>query len=77
VTAQLADYRHVIGTLWSVDDLAAAEIAVGFYAHLTTQGITPPAPGHSAHALHHATRDLRGRYPNTHTHWGAHTHTGT
>ncbi len=73
----LAGYRHVIGTLWSVDDLAAAEIAADFYAHLTTQGTTPPQPDRSAHALHHASRDLRARYPSTPTYWAAHTHTGT
>jgi hypothetical protein len=72
----LAGYRNVIGTLWSVDDSASAEIAAGFYAHLTNQGTVPPRTDRSAHALHHAIRSLRANYPNTPTLWAAHTHTG-
>jgi CHAT domain/Tetratricopeptide repeat len=72
----LAGYRHVIGTLWPIDDGAAARIATDFYAHLTTDGTTPPQPARAAQALHHATTYLRTRYPTTPTLWAAHTHTG-
>jgi CHAT domain-containing protein len=70
----LAGYRHVIGTLWPIDDTAAAEIATAFYQHLTANGA--PRPEHAAHALHHATMLLRARYPNSPSLWAAHIHTG-
>ncbi|MFF3858886.1 CHAT domain-containing protein [Streptomyces sp. NPDC002209] len=74
---QIAGYQHVIGTLWSVDDRAAAELAAEFYAHLTADGTTAPRTGFSAHALHHAVRRMRARYPNSPGLWAAHTHTGS
>ncbi|MFD4748999.1 CHAT domain-containing protein [Streptomyces rubiginosohelvolus] len=73
---QLAGYRHVVGTLWSVDDRTAVELAMDFYGHLTDNGSTPPRVERSAHALHYATRRLRGRYPGVPTLWAAHTHSG-
>ncbi|MFE3152093.1 CHAT domain-containing protein [Streptomyces sp. NPDC059218] len=73
---QLAGYRHVVGTLWSVDDRTAIELAKDFYGHLTDNGTTPPRVERSAHALHYATRRLRDRYPGTPTLWAAHTHSG-
>ncbi|WP_037687306.1 CHAT domain-containing protein [Streptomyces durhamensis] len=72
----LAGYRHVIGTLWPVDERAAAEIANDFYIHLTAGGTTPPDTARSAQALHHAVRSLRTRYLRSPTYWAAHTHTG-
>ncbi|MFI9150634.1 CHAT domain-containing protein [Streptomyces sp. NPDC053367] len=72
----LAGYRHVIGTLWPVDERAAAEIANDFYLRLTTGGTTPPDTASSARALHHAVRSLRSRYMRSPTYWAAHTHTG-
>ena len=72
----LAGYRHVIGTLWSVNDHAAAELAEAFYTHLTHHGTTPPRADHAAHALHHAIRRQRTRYPLAPTLWATHTHTG-
>ncbi|MFE0674899.1 CHAT domain-containing protein [Streptomyces sp. NPDC058867] len=73
---QLAGYRHVIGTLWSVDDRTAIELATDFYGHLTDDGTSPPQVERSAVALHHATRRLRDRYQGTPTLWAAHTHWG-
>ena len=70
----LAGYSHVIGTLWPIDDTAAAEIATAFYQYLTTDGV--PRPEHAAYALHHATTLLRTRYPDTPSLWAAHIHTG-
>jgi tetratricopeptide (TPR) repeat protein len=72
----LAGYRHVIGTLWPINDQAAAQIAHDFYTHLTNHGTIPPNPDHCAHALHHATNRLRSQYPATPTLWAAHIHTG-
>ncbi|MEU9204834.1 CHAT domain-containing protein [Streptomyces sp. NPDC048332] len=73
----LAGYRHVIGTLWPVDDRAAAQLGTDFYAQLTDDGTAPPQAGRSALALHLATARLRARYPHAPSLWAAHTHTGT
>ncbi|MER7199909.1 MULTISPECIES: CHAT domain-containing protein [unclassified Streptomyces] len=73
---QLAGYRHVVGTLWSVDDRTSVDMATDFYGRLTDQGTAPPLVERSAHALHYATRRLRDRYPGTPTLWAAHTHSG-
>jgi CHAT domain-containing protein len=69
-----AGYRHVIGTLWSVDDQTAADVAESVYGELTTTGKFEP--GRSAHALHTAIRgirDLGGVPPSA---WVPFTHTG-
>lgn len=50
-------YRHVIGTMWSVYDDTAAEVAEAVYADLTSSGDF--APGRAAHALHKAIKELR------------------
>ena len=73
----LAGYQHVIGTLWSVDDVKARDIAIDVYTRLTREGTTAPDAALSACALHHAIRNLRTRYPRTPTFWAGHTHTGT
>ncbi|MFF0478417.1 CHAT domain-containing protein [Streptomyces sp. NPDC004284] len=73
----LAGYRHVIGTLWPVDDRTAAQLGTDFYTHLTDNGTAPPRPDRSALALHLATQRLRSRYPHAPSLWAAHTHTGT
>ena len=67
-------YRHVIGTLWSVYDETAADIAEAVYTDLTSSGQFEPA--RSAHALHNAIqrlRDVRHLSPST---WAPFTHTG-
>jgi len=73
---QLAGFPHVIGTLWSVDDFAAQQIAIGVYSRLTRDGTTPPETSRCAEALHQTVRDLRARYLAAPTLWAAHTHTG-
>jgi CHAT domain-containing protein len=66
---QLAGFRHVIGTLWEIDDAASLELTTAFYA--------PGHPGDApARALHSAVRRLRDRYPLTPTLWAAHIHSG-
>jgi hypothetical protein len=54
-----AGYRHVIGTLWSVYDQTASDVAEAVYGDLTLSGRFEPA--RSAQALHSAIRGLRGR----------------
>ncbi|MFC7644841.1 CHAT domain-containing protein [Streptosporangium lutulentum] len=53
---QLAGYRHVIGTLWSIDDAVAVRVTDHVYTHLTDGGRTAPRTEQAALALHQATR---------------------
>lgn len=72
-TFHLAGYTHVIGTLWSIADRYAAQIAGAVYKDITT-----PAPDASrtAAALHHAVRQVRAAHPDTPALWAAHIHVG-
>jgi len=72
----LAGYRHVIGTLWPIDDDAAVQIAPDFYQYLTADDTGSPRPDVAAFALHHATARLRRQHPDAPELWAAHTHTG-
>ncbi|MGI5170980.1 CHAT domain-containing protein [Spirillospora sp. CA-253888] len=67
----LAGFRHVVGTLWMVDDASAADIAHDFYTHLAAHG-----PDRTAHALHAATNALRQQHPDKPDLWAAHIHVG-
>ncbi|KAJ7243504.1 hypothetical protein C8J57DRAFT_1366052 [Mycena rebaudengoi] len=53
----LAGYRGVIGTMWSIDDNDAPQIAGDVYAHLLK--VSPPDPTGAAQALHLAVQILR------------------
>lgn len=72
----LAGYRHVVGTLWPVNDFVARSITESFYAHLTADGAAAPDVDRSAVALHRAVRRVRERHLTSPTLWAAHTHTG-
>lgn len=50
-------YRHVVGTLWSVDSAVAAEVTEAVYADLIDDGVFHPE--RSASALHQAVRSMR------------------
>ncbi|MEU1536212.1 CHAT domain-containing protein [Streptomyces fagopyri] len=52
----MAGFTHVVGTLWAVADDTSPEVADRFYAAFDA---SHPFPGHTAHALHAAVRDLR------------------
>jgi len=67
-------YRHVIGTLWSVYDQTAADVAEAVYQELTSTGQFEPA--RSAHALHDAIRGLRDSGQVPLSAWVPFTHTG-
>ncbi|GAA2344540.1 hypothetical protein SVIO_006990 [Streptomyces violaceusniger] len=67
----LAGFRHVIGTHWRIDDLAAAEIADHFYTVIAAHG-----PDHAAQALHTATAELRRAHPDRPDLWASHLHVG-
>ncbi|QMU69608.1 CHAT domain-containing protein [Streptacidiphilus sp. P02-A3a] len=69
----LAGYAHVIGTLWEVQDEAAARIAAAFY-----QAICLPHAdaARSARALHASLRREHDLAPLLPSHWAAHLHVG-
>jgi Tfp pilus assembly protein PilF len=69
----MAGYTHVIGTLWSVADQIAAEVAGDVYASITAPA--PDAAGTAA-ALHHAVRTVRDRHLGRAVLWAAHVHVG-
>ncbi|KAF8185227.1 CHAT domain-containing protein [Mycena galopus ATCC 62051] len=53
----LAGYRGVIGTMWSIGDNDAPQVAGDVYAHLL--GASPPDPTRAAEAMHFAVQKLR------------------
>ncbi|KAF5329890.1 hypothetical protein D9611_013399 [Ephemerocybe angulata] len=58
-----AGYRRVIGTMWSIGDAPAQQVAITFYEYLFSHRDGTSGTGfdgtHSAVALHHATHQLR------------------
>lgn len=75
-TIHLAGYRHVIGTLWPINDLAAEDISIEFYRHLTDNGRSSANLDHSVYALNQALRNHRDRHLSSPTRWAAHLHYG-
>ncbi|KAF8184340.1 CHAT domain-containing protein [Mycena galopus ATCC 62051] len=53
----LAGYRGVIGTMWSIMDCDAPQVAADVYGHLFKT--SPPDSTRAAEALHHAVKKLR------------------
>ncbi|GAB2750231.1 CHAT domain-containing protein [Streptomyces bullii] len=68
---QLAGFRDVIGTLWSIDDTLAPEIAELVYENLSRQGSRDPAA-----ALHAALHAVRARRPHAVANWAPYVHAG-
>ena len=73
---QLAGFRHVIGTLWPVNDRSCADIARSVYAKLTADGTQPVDPDQTAYAIHDAVRRLRAETPGFPTDWAPYVHVG-
>jgi hypothetical protein len=69
---QLAGYRHVIATLWPINDWDAVGLANDIYTALTATGI-----GDVAGAVHTAVRQMRERREDTPTVWASYIHLGT
>ncbi|WP_284744158.1 CHAT domain-containing protein [Amycolatopsis sp. RTGN1] len=67
-------YRQVIGTLWTVYDHIAADVAESVYTDLTSTGTFEPAQ--AAFALHKAIRCLRDVKRLPPSDWSPFTHTG-
>ena len=59
VACQLAGFRHVIGTLWKVEDKCCVEIATTTYKEIGAAGMTDDSV---CLGLHIATRELRSRW---------------
>ncbi|MEU6577592.1 CHAT domain-containing protein [Streptomyces sp. NPDC046805] len=72
---RLVGFRHVVATLWQVNDQTAAQIARTFYAGY---GVDTGTDGDDrvALALHRAVRAARAADPLLPTRWAAHIHTG-
>ncbi|MGY1790231.1 CHAT domain-containing protein [Geodermatophilus sp. SYSU D00803] len=70
---QLLGYRHVIGTLWTVVDAAAPDVAEIVYARLDSAGQNLTR---TAEALHAAVGDLRARHPDRPLLWAPYVHFG-
>ncbi|ENH75579.1 hypothetical protein FOC1_g10005553 [Fusarium oxysporum f. sp. cubense race 1] len=60
---QIAGFRHVIGTLWNVQDDLSVEIARMTYQELLESGISDES---ICQGLHNATRELRRRWIEKH-----------
>ncbi|KAF6750936.1 CHAT domain-containing protein [Ephemerocybe angulata] len=64
-----AGYRRVVGTMWSIGDRPAQDIATTFYEYLLAHRNGPSAAGFdgtlSAVALHYATQQLRLNLDNS------------
>jgi tetratricopeptide (TPR) repeat protein len=69
---QLAGYRHVIATLWPIDDAVAAVAAHRFYELLPDSPSADLAP----HALHRLAHELRGEHPGRPDLWAPFIHSG-
>jgi hypothetical protein len=76
---QLAGYRHVIGTLWTVADRSSADVVAEIYTALTGdsgEGLEALDVGRTAIALHHAVRRLRDRHRALALRWIPYLHIG-
>jgi CHAT domain-containing protein len=73
---QYLGYRHVIATMWSTYDMAAAQVASTCYAELTADSPAPD-PDRAAEALHRATRSLRSTNPANPLLWAPFVHYGS
>ncbi|MFJ6632426.1 CHAT domain-containing protein [Streptomyces sp. NPDC091376] len=69
---QLAGFRHVIASLWPLNDAVAATAADRFYRLLSTVENADRA----ADALHRVTRELRAEHPERPHLWASLIHTG-
>ncbi len=67
-------YRHVVATLWSVDDDASSEAFTAMYQRMIVDG--EMRPDLAAVALHDVVRSLRGRDLASPRAWTPFTHTG-
>jgi CHAT domain-containing protein len=72
---QLAGSRHVIGTLWEINDTFAADVAADFYSGLRTETGTLDTDL-AATALHQVIRSARNARPDAPSLWAAYIQVG-
>jgi len=72
--AQLLGYRHVLATLWTIEDAPAPRVAETVYGYLSHGGRLDGAE--AATALHHAVQALRRERPDQPLVWAPYIHTG-
>ncbi|MEU6764897.1 CHAT domain-containing protein [Streptomyces sp. NPDC046853] len=72
---QMAGFPHVVGSLWHVDDVIGADVALSVYDTLR-RGDGTLDVARTAEALHHAVRTLRDTYPQTPSLWACQVHAG-
>jgi len=72
---QMAGFPHVVGSLWHVDDVIGAEVALSVYRDLHAGGGTLDV-ARTAEALHRAVLALRDTYPQTPSLWACQVHAG-
>ncbi|MFF0863812.1 CHAT domain-containing protein [Nonomuraea sp. NPDC003560] len=68
---QMVGFRHVVGSLWPLDDATAAAVAREFY-----RGLPGPDADDAARVLHRVMRDLRRTHPDRPDLWAALVHHG-
>ncbi|KAK6210733.1 hypothetical protein LQW54_005938 [Pestalotiopsis sp. IQ-011] len=61
---QLAGFRHVVGTLWSVDDEQCVQMARKVYEFMVMEGFRDDTV---SRGLHYATKFLRDRWVQSHS----------
>jgi CHAT domain-containing protein len=71
---QYLGYRHVVATLWSVSEGAAANVVADVYHRLVRAGQLDTR--NTAEALHHAVRALRAESPYRPSRWTSFRHVG-
>ncbi|MFI6264178.1 CHAT domain-containing protein [Micromonospora sp. NPDC051006] len=71
---QLAGFRHVIGSLWSISDALTVQLCAELYAGLAVPGGIDPE--RAATALHDAVRQLRAALPGLPELWAGYLHIG-
>jgi tetratricopeptide (TPR) repeat protein len=69
---QLLGFRHVIATLWTIQDAPGARIAASVYGRIARGGGSDAA----AAALHQAVEELRESWPADPLRWAAYIHLG-
>ncbi|WP_165975378.1 CHAT domain-containing protein [Actinomadura rubrisoli] len=72
---QLAGYAHVVGSLWEMDDTAAARTARGVYQRLRKRPGTLDEAS-TAIALHETVREMRHAFPHAPSLWAGLIHAG-
>jgi CHAT domain-containing protein len=66
---RIADFRHVIGSLWPANDDVCVQLASSFYRFLDTNQDKIDLDRRVAIALQGAVRELRDKYPGNPTLW--------